>query len=564
MDEFLFDAFRTDADRSAYERRRRLGVSHGGRLAPLAPGPADEPHVTVTTSVPQTIERVVCRVSAPSPAEFELQPEESRWDVLNWQYGQRWRGRLPARPKGTLVRYTIQAHPQDGGAPIAADEGTTFSYLVGDPQPPAWSREAIIYQIFPDRFHPGRGRAWNQVQYVTDIYGGTLRGIVENLDYVADLGFNCIWLNPFFPDESHHGYHASDYFSVNPRLGDEADLHLLVEQAHARGIRLLLDFVANHWGSQHPTFRHARAQPDSEYYHWYHWRNWPDDYATYRDVRALPKINVGHPAARKHLLDAAVYWLEEFDFDGFRLDHANGPGLDFWSDFRVAVQAARPDVWLFGEVVEPAPEQRTYWGRLHGCLDFLLEQALRDTFGRGVMDLEAFDAFLMRHERFFPTGFSRPSFLDNHDVDRFLWLAQGDQRKLRLAALVQFTLSGPPIVYYGTEVGVSQKEAVHPLHGPGELARAREPMRWDVEQDRELLNYYRQLIHFRRTHPVLWQGQRTTVHLDAQAGTYAYTRSGDAESVLVVVNASPKERSVTVAGRSFDLEPWSGAWHVFE
>src|SRR5690606_20496691 len=143
---------------------------------------------------------------------------------------------------------------------------------------------------------------WNAASRLSDIYGGTLRGVIDHLDYIAGMGFTAIWLNPFFPDDTHHGYHATDYFTVNPRLGTIDDMRELVDKAHERGIRLLLDFVANHWGSKHGSFQEARGNRLSPYYDWYYWKNWPEEYVAYFNVPDLPELNVNHPAVRDHLL----------------------------------------------------------------------------------------------------------------------------------------------------------------------------------------------------------------------------------------------------------------------
>ena len=560
--DFIFGTLAGTDQRVAQMRAQGQGVRHGYRLRPQAPRAGDSPTVLVTTATPQTIERVVCTVHEPQVETIVLQHTDTDWDLLNWRYFQTWQGALPARESGTTVRYSIAAYPVGGGEPLAADgglagEGEIFSYLVGHPGAPSWAREAVIYQVFPDRFHPGSDRTWRSAQSLSDIYGGTLRGIVENLDYIADLGFNCIWLNPFFPDDTHHGYHATDYFSVEPRLGDMSDVRRLVVEAHARGIRVLLDFVANHWGSEHPTFQQARADRHSEYHDWYHWRAWPDSYKTFFGVQTLPQINVDHPAAREHLLRAAEFWLADVGFDGYRLDYALGPSHDFWRAFRATAKEARPDAWIFGEVVETPPVQLSYEGRLDGTLDFLLMQALRNTFGFGTNGVAAFDAFLQAHEQFFPPHFSRPSFLDNHDVNRFLWLVNGDRRKLQLAALCQFTLSGPPIVYYGTEVGLSQARDV--VQGQRHvLEEARQPMRWGTAQDAGLHRFYRKLIQFRRAHPALWQGQRRTLLVDDSNGVYVYERSDEQETIVVALNLSDHQRRFKAKGLSFDLQAWSG------
>ncbi|MFZ0546054.1 MAG: alpha-amylase family glycosyl hydrolase, partial [Candidatus Promineifilaceae bacterium] len=442
MREFIFGSLGLQEQRQTYVRELRNGLKHLNRLEPLAPGPDDTPVVTVTIGQDTPVHQVVCKILEPEPLTVEFTCRQTEWNTLNWAYYQTWQATLPAFPEGTLVRYTIEAAPRDGGFPITPDDGDTFSYLVGDPTPPEWTKSAIIYQVFPDRFHPGDSQ-WNKTKNLDDIFGGTLRGIIQNLDYIAELGFNCIWLNPFFPDNSHHGYHATDYFAVNPRLGTAEDIRELLDKAHKLGIRLLLDFVANHWGSGHETFQAALADQESEYYPWYTWIDWPNDYQTFFGVKDLPQINVDHRPARDHLLKAAVYWLTEFDFDGFRLDYAMGPSMDFWTEFRAVVKAARPDAWIFGEVVETPLSQLRYWGRLDGNLDFVLQQAFRNTFAFEEMTLRDFDAFLNMHEAFFPDAYSRPSFLDNHDVNRFLWLVQGDKRRLKLAALCQFTLIGP-------------------------------------------------------------------------------------------------------------------------
>jgi glycosidase len=558
MQEFIFGSLSSEAKRVDYYKQRRRALWHDHRTAPLAPRAGDEPRVLVTVGLDAAVDALECHLLQPESRVILLEPKKTEWDVINWTYVQTWTATLPAYPEGTVVRYEIQANLRDGRPPLMADQGATFSYLVGDPDPPEWTAGAIIYQVFPDRFCAGADQNWIQTEDLDAVFGGTLKGVIDNLDYIAELGFNCIWLNPFFPDDTYHGYHATDYFSVNPRLGDEEDVRQLVRQAHARGIRLILDFVANHWGSRHPTFQSAREDRDSQYHHWYHWKQWPDEYATFFDVRDLPQINVDHPPAREYLLSAVRHWLLDFDFDGFRLDYALGPSLDFWTDFRATVNQAKPEAWIFGEVVETPQKQLSYWGRLHGCLDFVLQQALRELFAFGALDLAQFDAFLEKHEAFFPATYSRPSFLDNHDVNRFLWLVGGDKRKLKLAALCQFTLAGPPIVYYGTEAGLSQDRDMIQPDGRHLMAEARLPMVWGDDQDADLLAFYRWIIRLRSQHRALWRGQRRTVHLDVAAGTYAYTRADDSEVITVCLNLSDERRIVTVAGHRFDLSPWSG------
>lgn len=557
MEDRIFGRLNELNYRAATLSASRAGIRHNWEIDPLVPGEGDEPTLTVRVQVDRRIERVHCTLLEPEPLEVPLEIIRTEWDYLNWTYFQVWQGQLPAQSSGTLVQYKISAYESDNAVAIPADDSEIFSYLVGDGNPPAWAKEAIIYQIMPDRFHPGSGRKWNRTKGPDEIYGGTLRGIIEHLGYIQDLGFNCLWLNPFFPDKTHHGYHATDYFSVNPRLGTLDDIRELVQKCHQYGVNLLLDFVANHWSSEHPFFQAAQADPDSEYYSWFFWDEWPHHYETYFKVKELPKLNVEDPGVRSYLLETAKFWLDEIGFDGLRLDYAHGVSLNFWTWLRKEIKSVKPQAWLFGEVTDSPVHQLQFTGRFDGCLDFLLTQAFRDTFGTGRMSITQLDAFLEAQDNFFPPQFSRPSFLDNHDMNRFLHLAQGDRRKLKLAALCQFTLSGPPIVYYGTEVGVAQERSVHGSGSFG-LAEARQAMLWGDDQDKDLHSFYHWLIHFRREHPVLSAGEKQTLTADDRHQIYAYKRYDSNNQIIIALNLSEETKIVNVEGHTFNLDPVSG------
>jgi len=308
---------------------------------------------------------------------------------------------------------------------------------------------------------------------------------------------------------------------------------------------VLLDFVPNHWSHQHFTFQDALKNADSPYVGWYHFKSRPDAYETFFGVKELPQINLRNPAARRHMLDAARYWLE-FGVDGYRLDYAIGPAPDFWADFRQVTRQVRPDCWTFGEVVEPSGTQIGFHGLLDGCLDFLLLEALRQTFAFRRWNLAQLADFLDRHEAYFPRDFSRPSFLDNHDMNRYLWAAQGDQRSLRLAALCQFTLTSPPIIYYGTEVGLSQVRDVR----QGEFGRPEEsrlPMLWGDAQDAELLAYYRSLAAVRRAEICLRRGDRQAILVNRDY--LAYIRRYEDQSLAVVFSIAQTPVTLSIPGR---------------
>ena len=203
------------------------------------------------------------------------------------------------------------------------------------------------------------------------------------------------------------------------------------------------------------------------------------------------------------------------------------------------------DSSTIGEAVDPPDSQITFEGGMDGALDFMLLEAMRQTFAFGRWNARRFSDFLDRHEVFFPETFSRPSFLDNHDMNRFLWVAENDKRKLRLAALCQYTLSGAPIIYYGTEIGVSQQRDMiqngRAIHEEGRL-----PMPWDASgQDGDLYIYYRSLAQLRHNHPALPRGTRQTIHADE--AVLAYRRADGADSLVTVLNVSANPATLTIS-----------------
>lgn len=519
-----------------HHRAVHTGLQHGHELSPRDPGPGQPVTLTVRAGPDLAAEQVVCYYTldgrepagahgmASSGQVLMLKRAKVIWDTLTWGYLTKWEGTLPAQPEGKAVRYRIGAWVGDGPETFAdwpkvqdtaeqaaaaffrgeslpdvphgdPSRGHTFTYHVDRLGPPAWAREAVIYHIFVDRFYPGQDRDWLQTDDLRGFCGGTLWGVAERLDYIADLGATCLWLSPVFPSPSHHGYDATDLYHVEPRLGGDEALHALVVQAHDRGIRVLLDLVCNHVSNQHPIFQGALCDPASPYRDWFTFDDSQVGYRTFFGVPRMPQVNVANPDARRWLIDIARFWLREFDVDGYRLDYAIGPGPDFWSDFWAACKEEKPDCFCFGEVVDAPDAQLAYVGRLDGCLDFHLGEALRRTFALGTWSETELDRFLARHQAFFPQNFLMTTFIDNHDMDRFLCIAQGDKEALRRAAAVQMRLPSPPIIYYGTEVGLTQAESTKSGLG---LHVSRVPMVWGEDQDRELLAYYQALIRRRR------------------------------------------------------------------
>lgn len=540
MEDFVFGLLNTEESRVQNLRARRGGIIHAQARTPRDPLPGQAVTLDLTVGPNQNYDQAWIYwtndgsdpegVNGVATQGFAtpLEAVGAEWDTFMWGYVRHFRGVIPGQPAGTVVRYRLAA------GEVLADAGTMYGFYVDDDPPPDWARDAIIYQIFTDRFFSAASD-FPQIEPKPSHKGnGTLRGILAKLDYIADLGANCLWLTPVFPSPSYHGYDASDLFEINPRLGTKADYAELLQQAHARGLRVLMDFVPNHWSNQHATFVAATQEAQSQYVPWYTFKQWPDEYVTFFGVKDLPQVNLRYDPAREHMLEAAKYWLE-FGVDGYRVDYCLGPTPDFYADFRRVTRAAKPDCWTFGEATETPDVQLAFEGGMDGTLDFVLLEGLRQTFAYGTWDARRLAEFLDRHEAYFPASFSRPSFLDNHDMNRFLWSAKGEVRRLKLAALCQFTLAGPPIIYYGTEVGLSQDRDVRQnnwaIHEETRL-----PMLWGEAQNAELLHYYRELCSVRTRESTLRRGVRQTLFSDEQV--LAYRHAHTSASTVTVLNVS--------------------------
>jgi glycosidase len=232
------------------------------------------------------------------------------------------------------------------------------------------------------------------------------------------------------------------------------------------------------------------------------------------------------------MLDAARYWLRK-GVDGYRVDHAEGPAADFWPEFRQACLEVRSDAWLFGEVGRPPPNLRSYAGELHGNLDFSLARALRMTFALKQWSLSAFEAFLGSHLDYFPAGYIGPAFIDNHDMNRFLFISGGDLQRLRLAALVLYTLPGPPVIYYGTERGISQPWDTNDGIG---LDEARRPVDWVDDSLEALQDYFMRLNGIRNNLGGFQGAVRKVMALDDVCGLYAFRWESPSGGFILAVN----------------------------
>lgn len=380
-----------------------------------------------------------------------------------------------------------------------------------------WFRNAIIYHIFIDRFAEYSSNDPGKPEFI----GGSIKGITGKLDYLSDLGITCLWLSPFYKTSAYHGYHITDFLQVDPRFGTTEDLRDLIDGVHKRGMQIIGDFVPNHCSHMHPFFLDAVNSRSSPYFPWFYFTRWPDEYLCFLRYRELPKLNLDCAAAHNHLIEAALYWLR-FGLDGYRIDHVLGPRNSFWLSLKANVKAEFPgavligEAWMhgvkFSELKTIGAERkffkwlfqssetiyRDYIGIFDGVLDFRFQKLVSKLILRknSAKTKRSLLAKIERHFAGWPEDFFLPTFLDNHDMERFLFRCKGDKEKLKEAAKLQFSIDQPAIIYYGTEAGMSQPQAFKDFKTHGDLM-ARQPMKWK-EQDPEMLAFYKALIREKR------------------------------------------------------------------
>ena len=323
-----------------------------------------------------------------------------------------------------------------------------------------WCDRAIFYQIFVDRFHMGScskdrnyiDKDWGELPKPKGFYGGDLPGITEKLDYLQDLGINSIYLTPIFQSPSNHKYDTIDYEEVDAMFGTNRDLKELVESAHKRGIKILLDAVFNHCSCLCKQFQDVlRKGKESVYYDWFIIRGDRPvleqmNYECFAACNYMPKWNTNNPEVQKFLLHIATKWIKEYGIDGWRLDVADEVSHDFWRQFRKAVKAAKPDALIVGENWHDSRPWLESFTK--ACLDyFAYEKYSAQRF------CERLSEILMRNTD--QVNEMMLNLLDSHDTERFLTNVGENADKLKCALAVLFFFVGMPCIYYGTEIGTA-------------------------------------------------------------------------------------------------------------
>ncbi len=445
---------------------------------------------------------------------------------------------------------------------------------------PDWVKDAIFYQIFPDRFarservsKPANLDPWGAPPTPHAFQGGDLIGVVEHLDYLVDLGVNAIYFNPIFQSAANHRYHTYDYWQVDPILGGNSAFRELLDAAHDRGIRIVLDGVFNHASRGFFQFNHIlENEKQSPYINWFNVKEFPlhayskkkkPNYETWFGLWALPKFNTENPEVREFIYDVAEHWIKE-GIDGWRLDVPLEIETEgFWEEFRDRVKGIDPEAYILAEIWEEANE----WlqgEHFDAVMNYIFNRICYGYFGQGVLDtslqpggfkLEQLDVedFAERVKGMvelypWPVTLVQYNLLSSHDEPRFLTMMRGDKRRLRLATLFQMTCPGAPSVYYGDEIGMEG--------GPDPDSRRAFP--WDEsEWDKELLADFKRFIALRKEHEALRRGGFATLH--SKDGVYAFVRQGEAESIVVALN--PHEASAEIELDVAEIAPNDASLH---
>ena len=553
--------------------------------------------------------RAECYSHASLTARFESRFNEIVVSKMSWQgheLGQDlFSTNLDTSGYVGLIWYSFRLEKLDGRTQdLGPYQLTVYD---GEEDIPAWFGEGTTYQIFPDRFCRSRvpdpegmvgGRwvhqSWEEFPEYRpndrgemrnrDFFGGDFQGVLEKLDYLQSLGVETLYFNPIFEAAENHRYGTADYSRVDPMLGTNEDFTRLCDEAHRRGMRVMLDGVFNHTGYVSRYFNGdgfypetgAKQSQDSPYRSWFNFTQWPNKYDSWWGIYSLPAVNENDPGYRDFIFgseDSVVRrWLRA-GADGWRLDVADELPDDFVAGIHAAARAEKPDAVVIGEVWEDGSTKVAYGvrrkhilgGHCDGLMNYPLRSAILSFFqgGGGESFVKGMETI---RENYPPFAFySAMNSLDTHDTPRLLTLlgAGGEYRDqtkewragftlssrqlkkgralLKAAALLLFCFPGSPTVYYGDEVGMQGFE--DPFN--------RQTFPWGRE-DRELLEWYRALGRLRSRHPALRKG--SIRYLLGKGPLLVFLRETGDEQLLCAFNAGGEEHAFSFdEGKLFPL-----------
>ncbi|MBO9606067.1 MAG: alpha-glycosidase [Paenibacillaceae bacterium] len=465
---------------------------------------------------------------------------------------------------GDETAWLTEAGPR-GDEPQGCDGFFDFPYIheIDLGTPPEWAKEAVFYQIVPDRFansNPDNDAddvtPWGEKPDAYRTFGGDLQGIIDKLDYLGELGVTAIYLTPIFESPSCHKYDTVDYRKVDPRFGDEKLLKRLVDDCHRRGIRVMLDGAFNHSSEHFFAFRDVVEKGDqSAYKDWYHVRSFPIEvkdgipsYDTFGFFGHMPKLNTAHPEVRDYLLESAAYWLRDIGIDGWRLDAANEVDHHFWRHFRRMVKDINPDAYIVGEVWNDSLK----WllgDQFDSVMNYPFSRSAMGYFSPAGMDGHTFAGSIGSLLVRYPQQKNEVIFnlLCSHDTPRLHDCVGMDKRRVKLAVVFLMTYIGTPCIFYGDEIGLTGADNLE----------CRKCMEWDpAKQDRELFDFYRLLIALRKEHPALRRGRFRFLKADRDDSRIVYERLDEGQHFVVWMNNTEEP---TTLSHPMETDDWRDA-----
>lgn len=435
---------------------------------------------------------------------------------------------------------------------------------------PSWVKNTIWYEIFPERFKRSADaknfptHAWgNPAEKVTNhmFFGGNIQGITESLDYLVNLGITGIYFTPIFKSPSAHKYDTTDYLQIDPDFGTNEDFKVLVQEAHKRGIKVVLDAVFNHCGYDHPYFQDViQHGKNSKYYNSFFVKDEPmlnfdlndqnkpvyrrgliPNYHTFAFTPYMPKWNTEDPLARAHLLEVARYWIEAYDIDGWRLDVSNEVSHDFWRAFRQTVKAAKKDAFIFGENWDYSYP----WlggDQIDTVMNYELIYLIWQFFGHDVNIPRIPASELIRLTNKLITSYPQQitenmfNLVDSHDTGRILHRSKENKDLAFLSYLFMFSFPGTPTIYYGGEIGMTGD------HDPDN----RRCMIWDEKkQDLVFKSRIQKLIQMRKNFDAFGSSDFRWVTYDNDAQTIVYEKRGK-DTLLFLINSDEHSHTITL------------------
>lgn len=423
--------------------------------------------------------------------------------------------------------------------------------------PPSWVEDTIWYQIMPDRFCRGNDReksvalkSWNTGDTIChwDFFGGDLKGIIDKLPYLKDLGISGIYLTPVFESTSNHKYNTTDYRKIDPDFGDETDMKTLMEQAHNFGIKVMLDAVFNHCGNDFFAWQDVLKKGKlSRYYDWFFINKWPlgnnntktkdGRYYTFAFEPYMPKLNTNHPEVVNYFIDICRYWVKEWNVDGIRFDVGNEIAHSFLKKLRYELKQLNPEIFLLGEIWHDSV-QWLLGDEYDSVMNYPFVESLNNFWIDKKMNAKDFMYTVNRCYSLYPEQVNRVlfNFLDSHDVDR-AYTRCGNLNVFFQQLVVLMTMPGSPCLYYGTEIAMPG----------GKDPDNRRCMPWDkidAGQYDDMIKDVKQLLALRNNYPQMKSDKIMWKHDAAQPRLVRYQKLDEERGDIVEIYLNGSLRNI--------------------